>query len=179
MLDCGRMSQRTIAILPALRRELPWLALMAFALLASAGFAHLLIRNGVILPSIAASGGAPPWAWAALYAPEVVVALMIGWRLRSWVLVLLYAGAAATVREGFHLALRWAGDTAAVAPSAAAELAIALPVSVVGYAVVFALAAASAREGTELPRDRDDKPPAPTPPGRGHRGDGRSGMVQR
>jgi hypothetical protein len=177
MFDCGRMSQRTIALLPALRRELPWLALMAAALLASAGLAHFLIRKGVILPSIAASGGAPAWTWAALYAPELVVAIMIGWRLRSLALVLLYAGAAAVLREGFHLALRWSGDTMAVAPSAAAELAIALPVSIIGYAVVFALAASSARAGSELPRD------GTTGDASGASGDqrdgDRSGIVQR
>jgi hypothetical protein len=177
MVNCGRMSQRTIAMFPALRRELPWLALMAFALLASAGLAHLLIRNGIILPSIAASGGAPAWAWAALYTPELVVAIMIGWRLRSWLLVLLYAGAAAVLREGFHVVLRWSGDTMAVAPSAAAELVIALPISIVGYAVVFALAASSAQAGSELPRD--GAPPAPSRPSGGHRDGGRSGIVQR
>jgi hypothetical protein len=178
MFDCDRMPQRTIALLPVLRRELPWLALMAGALLATAGLAHLLIRNGVILPSIAASGGAPPWTWAALYVPELVVAIMIGWRLRSLALVLLYAGAAATLREGFRLALRWSGDDAmAAAPSAAAELAIALPLSIVGYAVVFALAASSARTGAELPRD--DAAADAARASEGQRDAGRSGIVQR
>lgn len=166
------MPQRTIELVPTLRREAPWLVLMAGALLASTGLAHLLIRLGIILPSMA-TGGAPAWAWAALYTPEIVVAIMIGWRLRSWLLVLLYAGAAGLVREGFHAALRWSGDGSASAQSAAVELAVALPLAVAGYAVVFSLAASSGRVGAELPRDGLDAD-------QGREGDApRSGIVQR
>jgi hypothetical protein len=148
MMNCGWMPQRTIQLLPVLRRELPWFALMAVALLATFVLSHFVIRRGILIPSLAAGGGAPPWVWAALYAPELVALLMVGWRLRSWVLVGVYAGGAAALREGFHLALRWVGDgdTHARFASAATELAIALPITLAAYAVVFTAASATGRD---------------------------------
>jgi hypothetical protein len=148
VLNCDRVSQpRTIHLLPVLRRELPWFALMAAALLATFAISHVFIRRGVLLPSLAA-GGAPGWVWAALYAPELVALLMIGWRLRSWGLVLAYAGGAATLREGFHFALRWIGEADGHVrfASALAEVAIALPITVAAYAVVFLAASATGRD---------------------------------
>jgi hypothetical protein len=148
MMNCGRMPQRTVQILPVVRRELPWFALMAGSLLGTFALSHFVIRRGILLPSLANGGGAPPWVWAALYAPELVAVLMVGWRLRSWVLVGVYAGGAAALREGFHLALRWTGaapDHSRFA-SAAAELAIALPVTLFAYVIVFAAASATGRD---------------------------------
>lgn len=161
VLNCDPVSQpRTIQLLPVLRRELPWFALMAAALLATFAISHVVIRRGVLLPSLAA-GGAPGWVWAALYAPELVALLMIGWRLRSWALVLAYAGAAATLREGFHLALRWAGEADGHVhfASSLGELAIALPVTIGAYAVVFLAASSTGRDesdrgGLAAPRAR-------------------------
>lgn len=147
MLNCGPMSQRTIQILPLVRRELPWFALMVGALLGTFLLSHFVIRRGILLPSLAA-GGAPAWVWAALYAPELVALLMVGWRLRSWALVGAYAGGAAALREGFHFALRWAGepDGHVRFGSALTEIAIALPVTLAAYAIVFTAASATGRE---------------------------------
>jgi len=147
MLNCGPMSQRTIQILPVLRRELPWFGLMAVTLLGTFALSHFVVRRGILLPSLAA-GGAPAWVWAALYAPELVAVLMIGWRLRSWALVGAYAGGAAALREGFHFALRWAGEADGHVrfDSALTELAIALPVTLAAYALVFMAAAATGRD---------------------------------
>jgi hypothetical protein len=148
MMECGRMPQRTIQLIPVLRRELPWFALMTAALLAAFVLGNLVIRRGILLPSLASSGGAPPWVWAALYAPELVAVLMIGWRLRSWALIALYAGGAAALREGFHLALRLLGDGSEHArfASPAMELAVAIPVTIAAYAVVFAASASTGRD---------------------------------
>jgi hypothetical protein len=152
MVHCGRMSQRTIDLRAVLRRELPWFAVMAGALLATFVFAHWVVRRDVILPSVATGGAAPPWVWAALYLPELVAAFMIGWRLRSWPMVLLYAGGAAVVREGFHAAMHWAGQMPhpRVFASGALEIAVAVPLAVLAYAVVFAVASASGREDARL-----------------------------
>lgn len=145
MLNCGPVSHRTIQILPVLRRELPWFALMIVALTGTFLLSHFVIRRGILLPSLAA-GGAPAWVWGALYAPELVALLMVGWRLRSWILVGAYAGAAAVLREGFHFALRWAGESDGHRFSATTELAIALPITLAAYAVVFAAASATGRD---------------------------------
>ena len=159
MFNCGPMSQRTIQIFPVIRRELPWFALMAGALLGTFLLSHFVIRRGILLPSLAA-GGAPPWVWAALYAPELVALLMVGWRLRSWVLVGAYAGGAAALREGFHFALRWAGEADGHVRfgSALAEVAIALPITLAAYAIVFTAASATGRE--QSAQDAVDTRPA-------------------
>jgi hypothetical protein len=151
MVNCGPMSHRTIQILPVVRRELPWFALMVVALLGTFALSHFVIRRGILLPSLAAGDSAPGWVWAALYAPELVALLMVGWRLRSWPLVGAYAGAAAALREGFHLALRWAGETDGHArfASATTELAIALPITLAAYVVVFTAASATGRQESE------------------------------
>jgi hypothetical protein len=129
-----------------LDRELPWLAVTAGALALALAFEHWVVHRGIVLPALDAAGRAPPWVWAALFIPELVVLFLSGWRLRSWTLVALHAGLATAIRELCQvllLVLREPGHTSAASVS---EFAFSSPVVALAYLLVLGAASASGRE---------------------------------
>ena len=128
-------------------RTVAWLGALGAALVVE----HFVVHRGVILPAIEATGSVPPWAWAALYAPELVACFVAGWYLRSWALVAVYAVLATLLRERFYLllhALCEPGHESATAPRA--EFALAAPLVAIAYLVVLVVASLSSREDAEL-----------------------------
>lgn len=134
------------------RSELGWWLLTAGALVVAHVFEHFVVHRGVVLPSVAITGTVAPWMWATLFAPELVVCFIAGWRLRSFGLVAIYAAAAAVIREAMQLGwyvLREPGhETAFVVPSH--ELAVRTPLVVAVYLLVIAVASSSGREERAL-----------------------------
>jgi hypothetical protein len=132
-------------------REAGFLGLTLVALLAALGVEHWVVHRGVLLPSIELSGHATPWMWGALFAPELMVAVVAGWRLRSAPLVALYAVAAAIVREAFELALARLGEPGhREAHVGVSEFAISAPLVAGAYLAVFAFASACGRDDARL-----------------------------
>ncbi len=123
-----------------------WLAVLVAALIVQ----HFVVHRGVILPAAATPEGVPPWAWAALFAPELVACFAAGWRLRSWKLVAIYAALATLVREGFFFLLHALSEpghevTLATRP----DVALTPPIVAVAYLVVIAVASMSGREDAQ------------------------------
>lgn len=128
-------------------RIVAWLGALGIALVVE----HFVVHRGVILPTIAATGSVPPWAWAALYAPELVACFVAGWHLRSWALVGVYAVLATLLRERFYQLLHALGEPGHEAVTAPrAEFALAAPLVAVAYVIVLVVASLSSREDAEL-----------------------------
>jgi hypothetical protein len=127
-------------------RTAAWLGALAIALIVE----HFVVHRGVILSAIEATGSVPHWAWAALYAPELIVCFVAGWNLRSWALVGVYAVLATLLRERFYLLLHAFGEPGHGAVTPRAEFELAAPVVAVAYVVVLAVASLSSREDAEL-----------------------------
>ena len=129
-------------------RTVAWLGALGIALVVE----HFVVHRGVILPAIEATASVPPWAWAALYAPELVACFVAGWHLRSWALVGVYAVLATVLRERFYLLLHALGEPGheAVSGVPRAEFALAAPIVAVAYVIVLVVASLSSREDAEL-----------------------------
>jgi hypothetical protein len=132
-------------------REAGWLALTLAGLVTTLAFEHWVVHRQVILPTLQATGSVMPWMWGALLAPEMVVAFVAGWRLRTPALVVLYALAAGAAREAFEYMLARLGEPGhELAYSPGAEFAFGTPFVAIAYLVLFALAAASGRTDEAL-----------------------------
>lgn len=132
-------------------REAGLLALTLVGLVAGLGFEHWVVHRQMILPALDAGGYVLPWMWGALYAPELVIAFVAGWRLRSPSAIAVYAGAAAVVREGFELWLARIGEPGhAVGGAPVSEFVFATPLVALAYIVVLALAAVSGQSDEAL-----------------------------
>ncbi len=128
-------------------RTAAWLGALVLALIVE----HFVVHRGVIVPAIEATGSVPPWAWAALYAPELTACFVAGWQLRSWTLVGVYAVIATVLRERFYMLLHALGEPghqAAAAPRA--EFTLAAPLVALAYVIVLVVASLSSREDAEL-----------------------------
>jgi hypothetical protein len=140
------------------RSELAWLPVTLGALALTLSFEHWLVHRQVILPALEASAEIPPWMWATLYVPELVVCFVAGWRLRGWRTVVLYAVCAGAVRELFGRWLTLLGEPGHVERFRSPGSDLAVPITVIVYSLVFAFAAESAREpGPEPSRDLGDE----------------------
>jgi hypothetical protein len=136
---------RTIRI--GVLRTSSWLGALALAFIVE----HFVVHRGVILPSIEVTGSVPPWAWAALYAPELVACFVAGWNLRSWTLVGVYALLATLLRERFFLLLNALGEPGhATATAPRAEFGPAAPLVALAYVLVLVVASLSSREDAQL-----------------------------
>lgn len=74
------------------------LAVFLLALVGALLFSHFVIYRGVILPELPTRRSVPTWMWAAVLAPEALVALAGGVGLRTWKAVALYAVTASATR---------------------------------------------------------------------------------
>jgi hypothetical protein len=90
--------------------------------------------------------------WGALLAPEMVVAFVAGWRLRTPGLVVVYALTAGTLREAFEYALARLGEPGheQAFTAVSEEFAFGTPFAAIAYLVLFALASASGRTDDSL-----------------------------
>jgi hypothetical protein len=130
-------------------RTSSWLGALALALIVE----HFVVHRGVILPSLEVTGSVPPWAWAALYAPELVTCFVAGWNLRSWTLIGVYALLATLLRDRLFLLLSALGEPGHVAAtSPRAEFGPAAPLVALTYVVVLVVASLSSREDAALDR---------------------------
>jgi hypothetical protein len=154
MLECGPMSHDQKARVDLSRsirvgvlRTATWLGALAIALMIE----HFVVHRGVIVPAVQVTGSVPIWAWAALYAPELIACFIAGWQLRSWTLVGVYAVLATILRERFYLLLHLLGEPGHQAASAPrAEFTLAAPIVAVAYGIVLVVASLSSREDAEL-----------------------------
>ena len=139
------MTTRTADATSAIR-ELAWLGLMLVALAAALAFEHWVVHLQMLLPALA-QDAVPPWLYGALFVPELVACFLSGWRLRSKTWIVTYAIAAALIRQLFHAMLGALGEPGHRSPlDGPAEFAIATPIVVFLYALVFSLAAQSSKE---------------------------------
>jgi hypothetical protein len=135
----------------SVRGELPWLGVSVCGILAAHAFSHFVIHRGAILAAIAAGGTVPGWMWGALFAPELLVCVIVGWRLSSWPQVIVYAVTAAFARQASEIALHLAGD-AGHALEGPRSAVLAVPVVVLVYALLLGLASATGRQDRQLDR---------------------------
>jgi hypothetical protein len=155
MLDCGHMPQdhetapvRSARDHVALRAG-GWLGVLVAALIVQ----HFVVHRGVILPASATPEGVPPWAWAALFAPELLACFAAGWRLRSWKLVAMYAALATLVREGFFFLLHLVNEPGHETGLASRpDAALTPPIVALAYLAVLVVASLSGREDAQLDR---------------------------
>ncbi len=135
--------------------ELPWLAATALALVATLAVEHFLVHRQIVLPTLAFTSRAPFWMYAAMIVPELVVFFAAGYRLRSWVVLAMYAGVGGVVRSGFHYLLELAHEPGhvAVAHERMSEFAMTTPVVAIGYLLVLAVAAWSGEDERRLAGD--------------------------
>jgi hypothetical protein len=141
-------------------REAGWLAVTLAALAVTLAFEHWVVHRQVILPMLESSGQVIPWMWGALFAPELVVVFVAGWRLRSPILPVLYAASAAVLREGVEIVLALRGEPGHAMPDApTSEFAFGAPQVALAYLVVLAIAASAGRSDSRL--DGSGDPPGP------------------
>jgi hypothetical protein len=134
-----------------IRAELPWLAVSLCGILAAHAFSHFVIHRGAILASIAATGSVPAWMWGALFAPELLACFIVGWRLSTWPQVVMYAAAAAVVRQACELGLHASGDPGH-ALEGPRDVLVATPVVALVYLLLIGLASSSGRQERQLDR---------------------------
>jgi hypothetical protein len=120
-------------------------------ILAAHAFSHFVIHRGAILASIAAGGTVPTWMWGALFAPELLACVIVGWRLSSWAQVIVYAVTAAIARQACEIALHLAGDVGHALESPRSAV-VASPVVALVYALLLGLASTSGRQDRQLDR---------------------------
>jgi hypothetical protein len=135
--------------------ELPWLAAATLALVATLALEHFLVHREIVLPTLAFTPRPPFWMYAAMVVPELVVFFAAGYRLRTWLTAVMYAGVGALVRSAFHLVLQLAREPghAGGVHDRFSEFAMRTPVIAVGYLVVLAVAAWSGEDERRLAGD--------------------------
>jgi hypothetical protein len=134
-----------------LAEELPWLGLTAAALVVTLALEHFVVHRQIVLPALALTPRPPIWMFAAMVVPELVVFFAAGYRLRTWLAVLMYAAVGGVLRSGFQLALALAGEPGHTdALHTVSEFALATPAVTVGYLVVLGLAAWSGEDERRL-----------------------------
>jgi hypothetical protein len=133
------------SVVAGVHRSALWLSALALALINE----HFVVYRGVIGPI----QEVPPWAFGALFAPEIVACFAAGWHLRSWRLVAVYAVLATVLREVFQAVLRIVGE-AGHDPvfSARIEPGVAMPLIAGVYVVILAVASVSGRGDAEFDR---------------------------
>jgi len=132
--------------------ELPWLGLAVAALLATFALEHFVVHRQIVLPALALTPQPPLWMFAAMVAPELVVFFAAGYRLRTWLAVLMYAGVGGLLRGGFQLALALAREPGHLdaLQRPVSEFALTTPAVALGYLVVLGLAAWSGEDERRL-----------------------------
>jgi hypothetical protein len=131
--------------------ELPSLAATTVALVATLAIEHFLVHRQIVLPTLAMTARPPFWMYAAMVVPELVVYFTAGYRLKTWVAVIAYAGTGGLVRSGFQALLRAAAEPGHVgAIEGFSEFAMTTPLVAVGYLLVLALAAWSGEDERRL-----------------------------
>jgi hypothetical protein len=148
-LGNGENGRALRSVVAGVRKSALWLCVLALALIIE----HFVVYRGVIGPAQETSGEVPPWAFGALFAPELVACFAAGWQLRSWRLVAVYAVLATVLREVFQAALRIVGE-AGHDPgfSARIEPGVAMPLIAGVYVVILAVASVSGRGDAEFDR---------------------------
>lgn len=127
-------------------RELPRLAMSLTGVLAAYLFEHFVVHRLIVLPSMDADGNVAPWIWVGLIAPELLVGFATGWRLRSRIAAVMFAGMAALVREGCQLVLSAMGEPGHDSRRALVELVTSTPAVATAYLIAILLASSLARE---------------------------------
>lgn len=126
-----------------------WLGVLVAALIVQ----HFVVHRGVIVPAAATNEGVPPWAWAALFAPELIACFAAGWRLRTWKLVAIYAALATLVRQGFFFLLHVFNEPGhETGLESRPDVALTLPIVALAYLAIIAVASLSGREDAQLDR---------------------------
>ncbi len=140
--------------LKELVEELPWLAATALALVAMLAVEHFLVHRQIVLPTLAFTSRPPFWMYAAMVVPELVVFFAAGYRLRTWVALVMYAGVGGILRSAFHWLLQVAHEPGHVATSERiSEFAMTTPIIAIGYLLVLAVAAWSGEDERRLAGD--------------------------
>ncbi|MGC3996070.1 MAG: hypothetical protein QM767_00425 [Anaeromyxobacter sp.] len=112
-----------------------------FGLAASVAFERQVVLGRMILPVLGAGAAPEPWMWASLFIPELVVCFLVGWQLRGWRAILVFAAAGAAVRQGTLALLH---EVSSPMPEASARV-LGAPAFAVAYLLALALASWSAR----------------------------------
>ncbi len=135
--------------------ELPWLGATMGALLGTLVLEHFLVHRLIVLPTLAFTPHVPFWMYAAMIVPELVVFFVAGYRVRTWVALVMYAGVGGLVRSAFHLALQLAREPGHVdgVHDRLSEFAMRTPVIALCYLVVLAVAASSGEDERRLAGD--------------------------
>lgn len=155
MLSCPAMRLR-VGSPRELVAELPWLGATTLALLATLALEHFVVHRQIVLPTLALTPAPPFWMYAAMVVPELVLFFAAGYRLRTWLALVMYAGVGGLVRSVFHALLQLAGEPGHTAAlhGALSELATMTPLVAVGYLLALAFAAWSGEDERRLAGDR-------------------------
>ncbi|HET8541390.1 MAG TPA: hypothetical protein VFL83_16050 [Anaeromyxobacter sp.] len=132
--------------------ELPWLGVAALALVGTLSVEHFVVHRQIVLPTLELTTRPPFWMYAAMIAPELVVFFAAGYRLRTWLALVMYAGIGGLVRSAYHLALQLAQEPGhqLAGHERLSEFAMTTPVVAVGYMLVLAVAAWSGEDERRL-----------------------------
>ncbi len=134
--------------------ELPWLGATALALVATLAVEHFLVHRQIVLPTLELTAHPPFWMYAAMVVPELVVFFAAGYRLRTWLTLVMYAGVGGIVRSGFHWLLQVVHEPGHVAVNESiSEFAMTTPIVAIGYLLVLAVAAWSGEDERRLAGD--------------------------
>ncbi len=135
--------------------ELPWLGGSVLALVTTLAVEHFLVHRQIVLPTLAFTAHPPFWMYAAMVVPELVVFFAAGYRLRTWLALVMYAGVGGIVRSAFHWLLQAVHEPGHVAMSheSISEFAMTTPLVAVGYLLVLAVAAWSGEDERRLAGD--------------------------
>jgi hypothetical protein len=154
MVSCAAMRLR-VGSPRELAAELPWLGATTLALLATLSLEHFVVHRQIVLPTLELTPHPPFWMYAAMVVPELVLFFAAGYRLRTWLAVVMYAGVGGVVRSGFHALLQLAGEPGHVDPlhGPLSELATMTPFVAVGYLLALAFAAWSGEDERRLAGD--------------------------
>jgi hypothetical protein len=151
MLSCAAMRLR-VGSPRELVAELPWLGGTMLALLATLSLEHFVVHRQIVLPTLALTPTPPFWMYAAMVVPELALFFAAGYRLRTWLAVVMYAGVGGLFRSGFHALLRLAAEPGHVdaVRGPLSEFATATPLVAVGYLLALAVAAWSGEDERRL-----------------------------
>ncbi len=110
------------------------------------------MHRQIVLPTLELTAHPPFWMYAAMVVPELVVFFAAGYRLRSLLALVMYAGVGGVVRSGFHLALRMAHEPGHALATADrfSEFAMTTPIVAIGYLLVLGVAAWSGEDERRL-----------------------------
>jgi hypothetical protein len=115
------------------------LVLALLLLLIAMVLGRQLIYELLIVPRLPETGSAPGWWWAGLYGPPLLVCILVGTKLKAWLDLLLFSGAAALLGQVYQFVFARGGHSGLLKSYAVEDPVLFWTVGTVMTSVVFLL----------------------------------------